>query len=99
MQAGMMTREEAATSPLRGMLARAVGSDEHLDVDTRLVAVETGDTFLLSSDGLHDVLADDAIAGVLLREPDLTRAAARLVELANEGGGPDNVTVVLARVP
>jgi protein phosphatase len=99
MQAGLLTREDAATSPLRGVLARAVGCDQQVEVDTRLLAVEPGDTFLVCSDGVHDVLADDVLAGVLLRERDLTRAAARLVELANEAGGPDNVTAVLARVP
>jgi protein phosphatase len=98
-QAGFMTRAEAARSPLRGVITRSVGDDEQVEVDTRLLAVEPGDTFLLCSDGLHDVLADDAIAGVLLREPDITRAATRLIELANDGGGPDNVTAVLARVP
>src|SRR6185312_1189072 len=88
-RAGTMTREEAARSSLRGVITRSVGPDDEVEVDMRLLAVEPGDTFLLCSDGLHDVLADDAIAGVLLREPDVTKAAARLVELANQGGGPD----------
>jgi PPM family protein phosphatase len=64
----------------------------------RLVAVEPGDRFLLASDGLHGVVDDEEIAAVLLREPDLTRAAAQLVEHANDAGGPDNTTVVLVRV-
>ncbi len=98
MQAGLMTAEEAATSEVRNMIVRAVGLDEVLDVDTRLVAVSQGDTFLLCSDGLHGVLGDDEIAAVLLAEPSLERAAERLVERANDAGGPDNVTVVLARV-
>jgi PPM family protein phosphatase len=54
--------------------------------------------FLLASDGLHGVVDDETIAAVLLREPDLTRAAAQLVEHANDAGGPDNTTVVLVRV-
>jgi serine/threonine protein phosphatase PrpC len=98
LQGGILTREQAATSDLRHIIARAVGLEETLHVDTRLVGIEPGDTFLLASDGLHGVLADDDIAAVLLGERDLTRAAARLVERANDAGGPDNVTVVLVRV-
>ncbi len=97
-RAGVMTAEQAARSELRGKILRAVGLGEHVEVDTRVVAVEPGDTFLICSDGLHDVVEDDAIAAVLLSERDLTRAAVKLIDLANEGGGPDNVTVVLARV-
>jgi protein phosphatase len=69
-----------------------------VEVDTSLVAVEPGDTFLLCSDGLHGVGSDGEIAGILLAEPDLTAAAAELVERANDGGGPDNVTVVLVGI-
>ncbi len=95
---GLMTHEEAATSPARNQIVRAVGLDEDVDVDTRLVGVEPGDTFLLASDGLHGVVADKEIAAVLLGEQDPARAAARLVQRANDAGGPDNITVVIARV-
>jgi protein phosphatase len=97
-QAGTMTAEEAAVSRLRNVILRAVGSDETVDVDTHLVAIEPGDTFLLCSDGLHGVVGDGEIARVLLAEPDLTAAAAELVKRANDGGGPDNVTVVLVGI-
>ena len=93
-----MTREEAAASELRNIITRAVGVEETVEVDTRQLAVEPGDTFLLCSDGLHGVVGDEDITSVLLRERDLTRAAAELVEKANDAGGPDNVTVVLVRV-
>jgi serine/threonine protein phosphatase PrpC len=59
---------------------------------------EPGDIYLLSSDGLHGVIGDDAIAGVLRAERDPTRAARRLIEHALDVGGPDNVTVVLVRI-
>jgi len=97
-RAGLLTAEQAATSELRGKLVRAVGIEEHVEVDTRVLAVELGDTFLLCSDGLHDVVAENIIEAILVSEPDLTRAAARLIEHANDGGGPDNVTAVLVRV-
>ncbi len=98
-RAGVMTAEQAARSELRGKILRAVGLGEPVEVDTRVVAVEPGDTFLICSDGLHDVVEDDAIAATLLGERDIARAAVKLIDLANEGGGPDNVTVVLASVP
>ncbi len=99
MQAGAMTREEASVSEMRNVIVRAVGGEEAVEVDTRIVAVEPGDTLLLASDGLHGVLDDAEIAAVLLVASGIvTRAAAQLVERANDAGGPDNVTVVLVRV-
>ena len=95
--AGVITPADAATSTFRGVLTRAVGSHETVEVDTRQLTVEPGDLFLLCSDGLYDVVDDETIAAVLLRERDLTRAAAELVQRANDAGGPDNVTVVLVR--
>jgi serine/threonine protein phosphatase PrpC len=95
---GAMTPEEAATSHLRNKLVRAVGPDEHVDVDTRLAVTEPGDVYLLCTDGLHGLVDDEAIASVLRAEPDLTRAAQALIELALDAGGDDNVTVVLVRV-
>jgi serine/threonine protein phosphatase PrpC len=97
-RAGALTREQAATSPIRNVITRAVGTKEAVEVDSRLLAVEPGDTFLLASDGLHGVVEDEQIAAVLLRERDITRAAAELVERANDAGGPDNVTAVLVHV-
>ncbi len=97
-QAGLMTLAEAAVSEMRSAIVRAVGLEEAVEVDTRQVGIEPGDTFLLATDGLHGVLLDEEIAAVLLGERDLTRAAAQLVERANDGGGPDNVSVVLVRV-
>ena len=97
-QAGVMTREAAAASEIRNVIVRAVGLDEAMEVDTRLMGVEPGDVVLLASDGLHGVVEAEDIAATMLSTRDLTRAAARLVERANDAGGPDNVTVVLLRL-
>ena len=97
-QAGVIKPEDAATSDYANIITRAVGPADEVEVDGCLVAAEPGDTFLFCSDGLHGVLDDGAISAVLLVEPDLTRAAARLVERANDAGGPDNITVVLVRI-
>jgi protein phosphatase len=97
-RAGIIKPEDAATSDYSHVITRALGPDDQVEVDGCLVAAEPGDTFLLCSDGLHGVLHDAAISAVLLAEPDLTRAAARLVEQTNDAGGPDNITVVLLRI-
>ncbi len=97
-QAGILKPEDAATSAYSHVITRALGPDDQVEVDGCLVAAEPGDTFLLCSNGLHGVVPDAAISAVLLAEPDLTRAAARLVEQANDAGGPDNITVVLLRI-
>jgi serine/threonine protein phosphatase PrpC len=95
---GHITQSEAETSTVRHIITRAVGADERIDVDARLLAVEPGDTLVLASDGLHGVVGDEDIMGLLRVERDLERAAAQLVERANDGGGPDNTTVVLVRI-
>lgn len=97
-QAGMMTAEDAADSEVRHVLSQAIGTDAEVEVEVRALAVHLGDVFLLASDGLHGVVDDETIAAILLRERDLTTAAARLIAQANELGGPDNITVVLVRV-
>lgn len=98
LEAGVLTEEKAAVSEVRHVITRAVGARKMLEVDARRVAIEPDDIFLLASDGLHGVVDDDAITGILLGERDLPRAAAQLVERANAAGGPDNVTVVLVRI-
>jgi protein phosphatase len=97
-RAGALTPEEAATSPRRNEIQRAVGAEERVDVDTRMIAAEPGDVYLLSSDGLHGLVPDAIIDETLRTERDMTRAAQRLVDCANDVGGDDNITVVLVRI-
>jgi protein phosphatase len=94
---GMLTPEEAARSPHRNIITRAVGTRATIDVDRQLIHVAPGDVFLLSTDGLHGVVGDDDLAAILLAEPDLTRATNAMIEAALDAGAPDNVTVVLVR--
>jgi protein phosphatase len=98
LRAGLMTHADAERSPVRHILSRAIGTHPTVEVDSRFVAVEPGDTFLLCSDGLHGVVGDDEIRATLLSVGDLTRAATQLTEAAMDAGAPDNVTVVLVRV-
>lgn len=87
-----------ATGPLAARLTRAVGIGPEVDVDLGSDEPETGDVYLICSDGLTKMLRDTEIREVLASEKDLGKAAQRLVDAANEHGGRDNVTVVLVRV-
>jgi PPM family protein phosphatase len=95
MKAGKLSPEEAETHPQRSVITRAVGTDPDVDVDTFTVSVQTGDLFLLCSDGLTDIVSEDDILGVVERNRgDIERALRTLVKQANRGGGEDNITVV-----
>jgi PPM family protein phosphatase len=98
MRSGSLTPEEAEAHPQRSVITRALGTDPEVDVDTVSVETEVGDLFLLCSDGLTTMVADDDILGILSAAPTLDDAAKELVRAANTGGGEDNVTVVLFRV-
>jgi protein phosphatase len=81
------------------VITRAVGTEPDVDVDTFTVEGRPGDVFLLCSDGLTDMVGEDAIRDAVNRSGgDLDRAARALVEAANAGGGEDNITVVLFRL-
>ena len=95
---GMITAEEARVHPRRNEVLRCIGVDPEVDVDVAPVEVQPGDQYLLCSDGLCGVLTDAEMAAELVRAPP-ERAARRLVEAANERGGPDNITVQIACIP
>lgn len=94
---GQITKEEAAVHPQRSIITRAIGVDVDLDVDTLTIELQDEDQILLCSDGLTNPLSDEEIRGVLTAGLDAQGAAQRLVDLANDHGGPDNITVVLIR--
>ena len=97
--AGLITPAQAQFSVHRNLVTRAVGVEDTVLLETHLHEVLDGDTFLLCSDGLSDMLVDDQIAEVLaLREESLAEAAAALVDAANEAGGRDNISVTLTRI-
>lgn len=92
---GRLTAEEAERHPQRSIITRALGVDEHVDVDTITLTVQEGDRILLCSDGLTSMIGTDEIREVLGSEREPQSAADRLVDLANSAGGEDNITVVL----
>ena len=98
--AGAIPEEEASSHPRRNVLVKAVGTGRREEPDLRHVRFLDGDVLLECSDGLHGVVDGGTIAAVLDTvdgsEESLCHAGRRLVELALEAGGPDNVTVALA---
>ena len=94
---GVLTEEQAQEHPWRNVLTRAIGTAPHVEVDGTAVDVEDGDTLLLSSDGLHSVVGEETIRETLAGD-EPQKVCETLVEQANALGGPDNVTVVVARL-
>jgi protein phosphatase len=96
-EAGELTEEEAAKSERRNIILQALGPDARVKVDLTHQEVRRGDILVLCSDGLSSLVKKEEIAEVVSRERDLQSAVERLIALANERGGPDNITVVIAR--
>ncbi len=95
---GLITADEARFAVNRNVLTRAVGIDPDTGVDIATQPVRSSDIYLLCSDGLTDMVADQTIAGTLGSCRDVHAAAARLLQLANEAGGHDNISLILVRV-
>jgi serine/threonine protein phosphatase PrpC len=95
---GRLTPEEALEHPQRSVITRALGPEGVVDVDTRSYSARDGDVYLLCSDGLTTMLAEDRLAELLLAHASLREAGEALIAAANEAGGRDNITVVLLRV-
>ena len=95
--AGLITQKQAQTSSHKNLVTRALGIEPDVELELQELDVEVGDFYLLCSDGLSDMVSDAAIAETL-REAngDITYAANRLIHLANEHGGVDNISVMLA---
>lgn len=95
---GILTEEEAATHPARNIITRALGTREIVEVDYTSLALRPDDRILLCSDGLHGVVKDGQILDTILTSPSAPEACQELIDLANQGGGPDNITAVLVHL-
>lgn len=98
LDAGLITPLEAAQSGYRSLITRAVGVEDTVLADVRVLDLQGGDTFLLCSDGLSEMVPDLEIAGVLDIDATLDARAGMLIDLANSNGGRDNVSVILLRL-
>ncbi|GAB3497349.1 Stp1/IreP family PP2C-type Ser/Thr phosphatase [Nocardiopsis coralliicola] len=95
---GKLTEEEVATHPQRSLLLRALDGRSQVDPDISVSEGAVGDRYLLCSDGLSGVVSAETIQQTLQSEASPEAAARRLIDLANRGGGPDNITAVVADV-
>lgn len=95
---GRLTPEEAGSHPQRMLLLKSLGSGPPAAPDLRLHETRAGDRYLLCSDGLYGVVPEDRIRHLLLSVPDPDTAVRALVDAANDAGGPDNVSCVVADV-
>lgn len=96
-KAGMITPEEAKHSRYKNIITRSVGFEEEVQVDVMGLVTEPGDTFLLCSDGLANMVEDHEIRDYVRKFP-LQELPKRFVDLANERGGDDNITVILVQI-
>jgi serine/threonine protein phosphatase PrpC len=94
-----LTPEEAAEHPQRNVLYRAIGQSENLDVDAITRRLPPQSRLLLCSDGLWNMVAEDTILSVISRYDNPQDVCDELVRLANDRGGPDNVSVIFVQVP
>jgi protein phosphatase len=94
-QAGEITRAESLIHPDRNIITRALGTSEGISVDIFKLKRENASKILLCSDGLSNMIHDDQINDILLEENDLETQGNRLIKIALENGGMDNVTLVL----
>jgi PPM family protein phosphatase len=95
--AGLIDPSTAHLSLHRNLVTRAVGVGPQVQVDVAQIDALPGDTYLLCSDGLHDMLSTEQLTAILLREPQGLRAAQALLDAANAAGGLDNISLVLVQ--
>jgi protein phosphatase len=92
-----LTPEEIANFPHKNVIVRALGMKDTVKVDTRFEIPALNDVYMLCSDGLCGPVKDEQIAAILAEHTDIKVATAKLIEAANENGGPDNITAVCVR--
>jgi len=96
---GLLTAEDARNSAIKNLVTRALGVEMDVEADVVEDIALEGDTYMMCSDGLTDVVPDEAIRLTMLEHSNnLEKAAQSLIDLANDAGGPDNISVIIIRV-
>jgi protein phosphatase len=90
---GRITKEAAKTHPDRNVITRAVGVNMEVDVDVDIIPINQGETILICTDGLYEYVSDSQMFDVI-KNSDNEEPAKELLQMANEAGGKDNITVV-----
>lgn len=94
-----LTAEEAAHYPQKNVLYRAIGQNEKIKIERLIRSLAPGSQMLICSDGLWDLVNDDTLKRVILESPSPQAACNRLVTLANEQGGSDNISAIVLKIP
>jgi PPM family protein phosphatase len=97
LDAGLITQEQALTSSNKNLVTRALGVEDTVMLEVHEHRVDSGDVYLMCSDGLSDMVSDADIASLMVSSDSLEQKARRLIAAANEGGGRDNISVLLAQ--
>ena len=90
---GRITKEAAKTHPDRNVITRAVGVNPEVDIDVDIIPINEGETILICSDGLYEYISENEMLD-MIKNPDEDEPAKKLLDMANEAGGKDNITVV-----
>lgn len=96
--AGLITQEQAAVSPIKNLVTRALGVEQAVMLEVNEFSVEPGDLYLMCSDGLSDMVTDEVIARIAGEASGLDQIAGHLVSAANDNGGKDNISVLMIAV-
>lgn len=94
-KSGQISKEDAQHHPRKNVVLKAVGTEEQVESEIRSMEWELGDTLLLCSDGLTDKLTDDKLFELLQTQTDLQGKGQQMIDLANELGGEDNISLLL----
>jgi len=96
---GLLTAEDARNSAIKNLVTRALGVEKDVEADVVEDIARVGDIYMMCSDGLTDVVPDEAIRLTMLEHGNNLQASAQaLIDLANDAGGPDNISVIMIRV-
>lgn len=95
---GLLTAEDARNSSIKNLVTRALGVEKNVEADVVEEIVRVGDLYMMCSDGLTDVVPDEAIRLTMIEHANNLGAGAQaLIDLANDAGGPDNISVIIIR--
>ena len=98
LEQGLLNEEQAQNHAWRNLITRALGTRPQVVPDIAQIEVQQGDVFIISTDGLHGLIQPDEMLGEIKRRSSRQASVEYLIDLANERGGPDNITLVIAEV-
>lgn len=95
---GTIKPEEASKHPQKNLITRAIGTGEKIDVDINVFGIKNGDNILMCTDGLSNMLDEDEILNIVKSDKKLEERCSELIDLANNKGGYDNITVIIVEI-